>query len=104
MIGIADPARATFMRPGLVLALVEAERLRYVGRVPVGRQELEALEPVVREFGRDTTPCPGAGRAAAWLEPALACEVRYLALSRLGLRHAAFLRFRPDKPWRECVR
>jgi hypothetical protein len=52
VIGIAEPTRATFMRPGLVLALVDSGRLRYVGRVAVGRQELDALEPVVRARSR----------------------------------------------------
>jgi hypothetical protein len=70
------------MRPGLVLALLDGVRLRHIGRVAVGRQELEALEPVVREIGRDTAPCAGAGKAVAWLEPALACEVG--ALRRAG--------------------
>jgi hypothetical protein len=64
VIGIAEPTRATFMRPGLVLAVVDDRRLGYVGRVAVGRNELEALEPVVGEFGHDIAPCAGAGRAA----------------------------------------
>jgi bifunctional non-homologous end joining protein LigD len=102
VIGIAEPTRETFMRPGLVLAVADAHRLRHVGRVAVGHTELHALEPVVRELGRETAPCAGAGRAGVWLEPMLVCEVRYLATSRRGLRHAVFIRFRPDKPWREC--
>jgi bifunctional non-homologous end joining protein LigD len=102
VIGIAEPTRETFMRPGLVLAVADADRLRCVGRVAVGHRELEALEPVVRELGRDAAPCAVAGRVAVWLEPMLVCEVRHLASSRRGLRHAVFVRYRPDKPWRQC--
>jgi len=103
VIGIAEPSRATFMRPGLVLAVTDAERLRYVGRVAVGRAELAAMDTVLPQLRREGPPCPRAGSAAAWVEPALACEVRYLASSRRGLRHAVFVRFRPDKPWRDCT-
>ena len=99
---MAEPSKATFMRPGLVLAVAAAEGLRYVGRVAVGATELAALDPVLPHLRRASSPCHGAGRAAFWLEPALACEVRYLASSRHGLRHAVFVRFRPDKPWRDC--
>lgn len=104
VIGVAAPSRLTFMRPGLVLATVERDRLRYAGRVAVGRRELDALAVVVPRLWREWSLCPGAGRAETWIEPAIVAEVRYLASSRRGLRHAVFVRFRPDKPWQECVR
>ncbi len=93
----------TFMRPGLVLAVADAGRLRYVGRVAVGGEELDALKPVIRGLRRDGAPCAGAGRAAVWLEPAIVAEVRFLASSQHVLRHSVFVQFRPEKPWQECT-
>jgi bifunctional non-homologous end joining protein LigD len=103
VIGAAEPSEATFRRPGLVLAVVQSHGLRYVGRVGVGWRELHVLDSVLPLLQRDAAPCSGAGRAAMWLTPAIVAEVRFLASSRRGLRHAVFLRFRPDKLWQECT-
>lgn len=104
VIGVTEPSEGTFWRPGLVLAAVEhGALLRYAGRVAAGRDELAALEPVLPALNRKSAPCAGAGRAAVWLEPAVVCEVRFLASSTgRGLRHPVFVRFRTDKPWRDC--
>jgi bifunctional non-homologous end joining protein LigD len=104
VVGIAEPSEGTFWRPGLVLAAVEHDALRYVGRVALGGPELDALRGVVPQLQRRSSSCPRAGRAETWLEPAVVAEVRYLASSGAGLRHAVFVRFRPDKHWRECDR
>jgi bifunctional non-homologous end joining protein LigD len=102
--GIGEPSEATYGRSSLLLALVDADRrLRYVGRVAIGASELAALEPLLAALRRATPPCAGVRRALVRLEPAVVCEVRYLASSGRGLRHATFVRFRPDKRWTECV-
>lgn len=103
VIGIAEPSRATYERPALVLAMVEPGGLRCVGRVAVGATDLSALNRVAGELRRASAPCEGAGRAAVWLSPAVVCEVRFLASSGHALRHAVFVRYRLDKAWRECA-
>lgn len=105
MIGGAtwSTGRVPFWRPGVALALAEGDRLRYVGRVAVGRAELASLDGVVPLLRWATAPCKGAGLAEVWLEPHVVVEVRYLASSQHGLRHPMFVRFRPDKRWRECT-
>jgi bifunctional non-homologous end joining protein LigD len=103
IVGIAEPSRATFWKSGLVLATVGREGLRYVGRVGIGAAQLAVLEDVLPHIRRESPACRAAGHAAIWLEPCLVAEVRFLASSRRGLRHATFVRFRPDKPWSDCV-
>lgn len=49
--------------------------------------------PVLGQLRRPTPPCGGAGGAETWLEPAVICEVRFLASSPRGLRDAGFVRF-----------
>jgi ATP-dependent DNA ligase len=103
VIGVADPSKETFGRASLVLATGTNRGLRYAGRAAVGRNELGALSDVVPQLRRATPPCRCGLRAAVWLEPAVVCEVRFLASSRRGLRHPTFIRFRPDKVWTECI-
>jgi bifunctional non-homologous end joining protein LigD len=103
VIGIAAPSRATFWKAGLVLAAVVRDGIKYVGRVGIGAAQVAVLEDVLPHIRRESPACRGAGHAAIWLEPSLVAEVRFLASSRRGLRHAAFVRFRPDKPWSDCV-
>ncbi len=103
IVGIAEPSEATFWKAGLVLAAVGGGGLRYVGRVGIGAAQLAVLDPALLQIHRESPACRGAGRAAVWLEPSLVAEVRFLASSRSGLRHATFVRFRPDKSWRDCV-
>jgi bifunctional non-homologous end joining protein LigD len=103
VLGIAEPSRATFWKAGLILATVAQEGLRYVGRVGIGAAEVAVLEDVLPPIRRESPACRAAGHAAIWLEPFLVAEVRFLASSRRGLRHATLVRFRPDKPWRDCV-
>ena len=103
VIGIAAPSEGTFWRPGLVLARADGDGVRYVGRVAVGQPELASLEAVLPQLRRETSPCARAGRAKVWLDPAVVCEVRFLASSQRGLRHSVFVRFRPDKSWRDCT-
>jgi bifunctional non-homologous end joining protein LigD len=103
IVGIAEPSRATFWKAGLILAAVVQEGLRYVGRVGIGAAQVAVLEDVLPHIRRESPACRGGGPAAIWLEPFLVAEVRFLASSRRGLRHATFVRFRPDKPWSDCV-
>ena len=102
VVGIAAPSEGTFWRPSLIVAVNAGAELRYIGRVAVGQIELDALQTVIPKLQRPSSPCRGAGRAEVWFEPALVCEVRFLASSQRGLRHPVFVRFRPDKRREEC--
>lgn len=104
VVGMAPPSRETFDRPALVLALPSAGGLQYVGRVAVGGAELGALEPLVPHLAQAQPVCSTAVAVSTWLAPCVVCEVRYLASSCRGLRHAVFQRFRPDKTWQSCGR
>jgi ATP-dependent DNA ligase len=75
VVGIAELSEGTFWRAGLVLASSTGDGLRYVGRVGVGAEELAVLDAVLPELRRASAPCVGAGKAVAWLEPAIVCEV-----------------------------
>jgi bifunctional non-homologous end joining protein LigD len=103
IVGIAAPSRETFDRPGLVLARVTPRGVRYAGRVAVGATELRVLEGLRGQLERRRSACRAPVRAEVWLEPAVVCEVRFLASGR-GLRHAVFVRFRPDLSGRACLR
>jgi bifunctional non-homologous end joining protein LigD len=102
VIGLAPPSNRTFRLPSLLLATVAGNDLAYAGRVAIGAAESAAVAELVPTFARRTAPCAVRVPGATWLEPALVCEVRFLASSGPGLRHPTFLRFRPDKPWRDC--
>jgi bifunctional non-homologous end joining protein LigD len=102
VIGLARPSERTFGLASLLLATVVDEQLAYAGRAAIGAAESEAVAELVPTLARRTPPCSVRVPRATWLEPALVCEVRFLASSGPGLRHPTFLRFRPDKPWSEC--
>ncbi len=92
----------------LHLAAPHQGGFRYVGRVGTGfgEAQLRDLREVVRPLERETPACQGAlprGSGHVWLEPQLACEVRFAEVTRDGLlRQPVFLRLRPDKPPDEC--
>ena len=93
----------------LHLAAWEGAAFVYTGRVGSGFDEAE-LERVRRQLEAarvPRAPCRGPvpkGRAHAWVDPALVCEVRYKEVTEEGLlRQPVFLRFRKDKSPRECA-
>ena len=107
----------------LQLADMVNGRLVYAGRVGTGFSddllgELKSLlDPIVRKdppclgplFEGAAEPRPSEEipetKTTTWVEPKYACEVRFREWTPDGLlRHAAFLRMRPDKDPNECVR
>jgi bifunctional non-homologous end joining protein LigD len=93
---------------GLHIAAQEDGRLVYAGRVGSGFASgvLAETRRVLGAMSVDRPPCAGAvprGRGHTWVEPRVVCEVRYLQRTDDGLlRHPVFLRFRTDKPPRDC--
>ena len=91
--------------------------LHYVGhtssfKAPERRALLEELRPLEGVASFEGGRAPGgpsrwsAGRDTSWtsLDPKLVCEVAYERLQSGRFRHSArFLRWRPDKPPRECT-
>ena len=57
---------------------------------------LGEVRGLLAPFVRDTAACDGTprGRAHVWVEPRIACEVRYKETTDAGLlRHPVFIRF-----------
>jgi bifunctional non-homologous end joining protein LigD len=101
-----DGSRAGF--GALHLACWKGGGLVYAGRVGTGftEKELRTVRARLEGAARKTPPCSGpvpAGKGHLWVEPEIACEVRFKERTADGLlRHPAFLRFRDDKPIAEC--
>ena len=95
--------------PALHLAGLHAsEGLTYVGSVKTGfpRGFLSGAGELLPTIRRPDPPCRGvaADVAQAWVEPRIVVEVGYVEATPTGvLRHATFIRLRPDKPPEECV-
>jgi bifunctional non-homologous end joining protein LigD len=91
----------------LVLAVHEANELRYVGNVGTGFDdaEIHRLLKLMKPFERDTTPFAEAPRMprirkgdVQWVEPRLVAQVRYGEWTHDGhLRHPAYQGLRDDK-------
>jgi bifunctional non-homologous end joining protein LigD len=88
----------------LLLAVPDADALRYVGRVGTGfsEKDLDALLPRLRRIERVTNPAedvPGAdARDANWVSPQLVGEVDFAEWTPTGrLRQPSWRGFRPDK-------
>lgn len=96
--------------------------LVYAGRVGTGFSDADLVELAERlgALRRETPPCwvpqaatvltdadllDGRVEDQTWVEPEVACEVRFKNWTPHGLlRHAVFLRLRDDKPIEDCVR
>ncbi len=112
----ADFAIVGYTRPegsrsgfgALHLACHKGGGLAYAGRVGTGfsERDIRDIHARLEKHVRKTPGCTGApsGRDHVWVEPQLACEVRYKEFTADGnLRHPAFLRLREDKPIEECT-
>jgi bifunctional non-homologous end joining protein LigD len=123
IVGYTEPKKSRGHFGALQLADMVDGSLVYAGRVGTGFNDallaeiMACLKPIVR----DTPPCLGPVHESAdgplpaeaipetkttsWVEPRLCCEVRFREWTPDGLlRHAAFVRLRPDKDPHDCVR
>ncbi|HET7188553.1 MAG TPA: DNA ligase D [Gemmatimonadaceae bacterium] len=119
IVGYTAPAGTRSHLGALQLADYVDGTLVYAGRVGTGFDQamLGELSGMLEPIVRADAPCTGPlvnGKATAaipdtktttWVEPVHACEVRFREWTPDGvLRHGVFLRLRPDKPVRDCVR
>jgi DNA ligase D-like protein (predicted ligase) len=95
----------------LVLCSYENGHLQLAGKVGTGFSALliEQLYPQLREARIDEPPLEltsaAAGSNIQWVRPKLVCEVQYVDVNHDGtLDSPIFLRMRPDKPGRQCIR
>ena len=92
----------------LQLGCYKGGKLEYVGGLGTGfddaklksiRAELEKIKAVPNPFKRKIIDAD----QTVWIEPSAVCEVRYSTITQDGqLRHAVFLRMRPDKVPEDC--
>ena len=69
---------------------------------PIVRRDAPCSGPLVNDVALDVIP---ETKTTTWVEPRHVVEVRFREWTPDGLlRHAAFLRLRPDKPARDCER
>jgi len=123
IVGYTAPKGSRGHLGALQLADVVDGALVYAGRVGTGFDDarLEELGTMLQPIVRAAPPCagpvvhPGAAplpgdaipdtRTTTWVEPTYACEVHFREWTPDGLlRHASFLRMRPDKRPRDCER
>ena len=94
----------------LLLAVNEAGKLRYAGKVGTGfsMATLEDLRGRLDRLASDKAPVavPRAdARSARWVKPQLVAEIAFAEFTAEGVvRHASFLGLRGDKPARQVVR
>jgi bifunctional non-homologous end joining protein LigD len=107
VVGFTRPKGSRGGFGALHLAAYEGRELIYVGRAGSGftTAQLEQVREALDSLTREAPPCRGApgGAQHTWVDPEIVCEVRYREWTEEGLlRHPVFLRFRDDKPAREC--
>jgi bifunctional non-homologous end joining protein LigD len=107
VVGFTAPKGSRGGFGALHLAAHDDKELIYAGRAGSGfdAKQLKETRGALDAIRRDSPPCAKApeGREHSWVEPELVCEVRYREWTEDGLlRHPVFLRFRDDKPPREC--
>ncbi len=109
VVGFTEPARGRVGMGALHLAVCEAGRFIYAGRVGTGLSDQQlldlrrTLDAVRRPRPCFEGPLP-AGRGHVWVEPTLVCEVRYKEMTEEGLlRQPVFVRLRDDKRPEECA-
>jgi len=109
ILGFTPPRGSRKGLGALLLGVREGDGYRYAGKVGTGFSDadlvdlLTRLTPLVREApaARDAPRL----RAATWVEPRLACEVRFTEWTREGsLRHPTFLGLREDKEAKDATR
>lgn len=115
IVGFTEPKGTRSGFGALQLADVVGNRLTYAGRVGTGFNDalLEQLGSALAPIVRADAPCdPPIGatqipetKTTTWVDPTYVCEVRYREWTPDNvLRHAAFLRMRPDKDPKDCDR
>jgi bifunctional non-homologous end joining protein LigD len=119
VVGFTQPKGSRSHLGALQLADYVGDALVYAGRVGTGFDEalLTQFDTMLAPIVRPTPPCTGPivggltmpevpdARTTTWVEPVNVVEVRYREMTPDGLlRHATFMRLRPDKPPRDCVR
>lgn len=116
IVGFTNPKGSRTGFGALQLADFVNGTLTYAGRVGTGFSDalLDELGKMLAPIVRPDPPCaPPVGGATeipdtkttTWVEPVHVCEVRFREWTPDGvLRHAAFLRMRPDKHPRDCDR
>jgi len=97
----------------LVMAVYDADHLRYVGNVGTGFDQRSLEDTMDRLKRLEETSAPFAGdvirsrtelRRAHWVEPALVARVEHRQLTDAGrLRAPSFQGFREDKAPRDCT-
>lgn len=109
IVGFTKPEGSRSGFGALHLAVRAEPGFVYAGRVGTGLtdREIHDLRERLDALRRRTAPCAGApaGATHVWVEPSLACEVRYKEWTDEGmLRQPSFLRLREDKSPDECLR
>jgi bifunctional non-homologous end joining protein LigD len=119
VVGFTAPAGSRAHLGALQLADHVSGSLVYAGRVGTGFDQdmLVELAGMLQPIVRRDAPCSGPlvdgvatdvipeTKTTTWVEPRHVVEVRFREWTPDGLlRHAAFLRLRPDKPVRDCER
>jgi len=117
IVGFTEPKGSRASLGALQLADMVGGRLTYAGRVGTGFNDAlltelgNAFAPIVRPDPPCDPPIGGGAKqipetkTTTWIEPMYVCEVRYREWTPDGLlRHAAFLRMRPDKDPKDCDR
>jgi bifunctional non-homologous end joining protein LigD len=119
VVGFTQPKGSRSHLGALQLADYVGDTLVYAGRVGTGFDEnmLTTLDAELAPLVRDTAPCTGPlingvtmpdvpdSRTTTWVEPVSVVEVQFREWTPDGLlRHSKFVRLRPDKPPRDCVR
>lgn len=104
IVGYTDELRAV---SALALAAFAGGELQFIGKVGTGfsAEDIRMLKKLLAPIERDAPPLdvPAGYRNINWVEPKLACEVRYLEFGKQGmLRNPSFIRLRPDKSIKEC--
>jgi bifunctional non-homologous end joining protein LigD len=117
IVGFTEPKGHRSHIGALQLADMVGGELVYAGRVGTGFNDalLDEFHTLFVPIVRSDPPCGppiGAGatvipetKTTTWVDPLYVCEVRFREWTPDGvLRHAAFLRMRPDKAPRDCDR
>jgi bifunctional non-homologous end joining protein LigD len=117
IVGFTEPKGHRSHIGALQLADMVGGELVYAGRVGTGFNDalLDEFHALFTPIIRPDPPCGppiGAGatvipetKTTTWIDPLYVCEVRFREWTPDGvLRHAAFLRMRPDKAPRDCER
>ncbi|WP_265564536.1 DNA ligase D [Sphingomicrobium arenosum] len=104
IVGWAESDKRARPFRSLLLAVNEADGLRYAGKVGTGfdHETMVALKKKLERLARKTPPLEvpkGEAKAAHWVTPNLVAEIAFAEFTSAGtLRHPSFLGLRGDKP------